>query len=103
MDQESAGIWTTQADSQTGQSTVRQTPRTELPLIDCAATINQLSRTEFIRAASLNAARDVLLSRKLLHLNTQAFDHFAAAMEGPAVISAEMLAVFQHKAPWKKT
>jgi uncharacterized protein (DUF1778 family) len=75
-------------------------PPAELALIDSAAAIDQRSRTEFMRAASLNAAQEVLLSRKLLHLNSQAFDHFTAAMEGPAVVSAEMLDVFRHQAPW---
>lgn len=77
-------------------------PATELELIDRAAAIDQRSRTEFMRAASLNAAQEVLLSRKLLHMNAQAFDHFAAAMEGPALVSAEMLSVFHRKAPWEE-
>ena len=80
----------------------RQTPGTELALIDRAAAIDQRSRAEFIRAASLNAAQEVLLDRKLLHLNAQAFDHFAAAMAGPAAVSGQMLGVFRHKAPWKE-
>ena len=55
-----------------------------------------------MRAASLNAVQEGLLSRKLLHLNAQAFDHSAAAMDGLAVVSAEMLDLFRHKAPWKE-
>ena len=55
-----------------------------------------------MRAASLQAARGVLLYRKPLRLNAQAFDQFAAALEGPAVVSAEMLDVFRHKAPWQE-
>ena len=75
---------------------------TELALIDRAAAIDQRSRMEFMRAAALNAAQEGLLSRKLLQLNAQAFDRFVAAMEGPAVVSAEMLDFFRHKAPWKE-
>ena len=77
-------------------------PAAELALIDRAAAIDQCSRTEFIRAASLNAAQEVLLSRKLLHLNARAFDQFAVAMDGPATVSAQMLGVLRRKAPWKE-
>lgn len=77
-------------------------PAAELALIDRAAVIDQRSRTEFMRAASLSAAQEVLLSRKLVYFNAQAFDHFAAAMKGPAVVSPEMLSVFRHKAPWRE-
>ena len=73
---------------------------TEFALIDRAAAIDQRSRMEFMRAAALNEAQEGLLSRKLLQLNAQAFDHFVAAMEGPAVISPEMLSVVPHEAPW---
>ena len=62
-------------------------PATELAVIDRAAAIDQRSRAEFIRAAALNAAQEVLLDRKPLHLNAQAFDQFAAAMAGPAAVS----------------
>ena len=74
----------------------------ELALNDRAAAIDQRSRNEFMRAAALKSAQEGLLSRKLLHLNAQALDHFVAAMDGPAVVSAEMLDFFRHKAPWKE-
>ena len=77
-------------------------PAAGLELIDRAATIDQRRRTEFMRATSLNAARDVLPSRKLLQSNAQAFGHFAATMKGPAVVWPEMLTIFRSHAPWKE-
>lgn len=75
-------------------------PAAELDLIDRAAAVDQRSRTEFMRSAAVNAAEEVLLNRRLVRMNTEAFDHFAAAMEGPAIVSQEMLRVFKRKAPW---
>lgn len=76
-------------------------PPAELELIDRAAAVDQRSRTEFMRAASVSAAEEVLLTRKLVRLNPQAFDQFSAAMEGPATVSPELLRVFKRKAPWE--
>lgn len=75
-------------------------PPAELALIDRAAAVDQRSRTEFMRAAAVNAAEEVLLTRKLVRMDTEAFDHFAAAMEGPATVSQEMLRAFKRTAPW---
>jgi uncharacterized protein (DUF1778 family) len=76
-------------------------PPAELDLIDRAAAVDQRSRTEFMRAAAVSAAEEVLLTRKLVRMNAEAFDHFAAVMEGPATVSPEMLRVFKRKAPWE--
>ncbi|MHB1273758.1 MAG: type II toxin-antitoxin system TacA family antitoxin [Rhodanobacter sp.] len=76
-------------------------PAAELALIDRAAAVDQRSRTEFMRAASISAAEEVLLTRKLVRLNPEAFEQFSAAMDGPAEVSAEMLRAFTREAPWK--
>lgn len=75
-------------------------PPAELELIDRAAAADQRSRTEFMRAASLSAAQDVLLARKLVHLGPAAFAQFADAMSGPAEVSPKLRHVLARKPPW---
>ena len=76
-------------------------PPSELDLIDRAAAVDQRSRTEFMRAAAVKAAEETLLNRRLVRMNAEAFNQFAAAMEGPAAVSPEMLRVFKRKSPWE--
>lgn len=76
-------------------------PSAELELIDRAAAVDQRSRTEFMRAAAVHAAEEVLLTRKLVRLNPEALEQFSAVMEAPATVSPELLRAFKRKAPWE--
>lgn len=78
-------------------------PSWELEIIDRAAAVDRRTRTEFMRAASVNAAEEVLLKRERVLMSEEAFEHFSAVMESEPKPSAEMLHVFKRKAPWEET
>ena len=70
-------------------------------LIDEAALLAGKSRSEFIRAASLNAATDVILDRRLLRLTPKAFSRFVEALDAPPNANDKLRKLLSKAPPWQ--
>ncbi len=70
-------------------------------LIDEAALLVGKSRSEFIRAASLNAATDVILDRRLLRLTPKAFSRFIEALDAPPKANDKLRTLLRTAPPWQ--
>jgi len=70
-------------------------------LIDEAAFLTGKSRSEFILAASLNTATDVILDRRLLRLTPKVFFRFIEALDAPPNANDKLRKLLSTAPPWQ--
>ena len=70
-------------------------------LIDEVALLTGKSRSEFILAASLNAATDVILDRRLLCLTPKVFLRFVEALDAPPNPNDKLRKLLSTVPPWQ--
>jgi len=76
-------------------------PPGDLAVIDRAADLRGRSRTDFVRAAAVRAAEEVLLESTMTRMTPEAFEEFTAAIAKPGTPVPEMVELFRRRAPWK--
>ena len=70
-------------------------------LIDEAALLAGKSRSEFVRAASLDAATDVIFDCRLLRLTPEAFSRFVEALDAPPNANDKLRKLLRTAPPWQ--
>ena len=71
-------------------------------LIDRAATVKHLTRTEFMLSSARNAATDALLDQAFFPLATAQWDAFTAALDAQPGENQKLKRLLGRKAPWVK-
>ena len=74
-------------------------PEADIAIIDRAAEMRGVSRTDFVRQAAMRAAEDVLLETAPIQMSPAGFKAFVAALSKPARPVPEIVKLFQGKAP----
>jgi uncharacterized protein (DUF1778 family) len=74
----------------------------DIAIIDRAAALHGRSRTEFVRAAAVQAAEETLIERALIRMSPEGFTAFREAIEAPPAPVEEMVDVLQRPAPWER-
>lgn len=75
-------------------------PEADIAVIDRAASLQDRSRTDFVRDAAVRTAEALLIEQTLVWMSA---DGFAAltAVTAPAEPVPELVALFARKAPWE--
>ena len=73
-----------------------------LAVIDRAATIRGVSRTEFLFRSSGAAAIEVLNERPVIALDDEAWDDFVAALDAPVEIDPAVKARYARRRQWDR-
>ncbi|MCY3980761.1 MAG: DUF1778 domain-containing protein [Alphaproteobacteria bacterium] len=76
-------------------------PEADVAIIDRAARLRGRSRTDFVRAAAVRAAEDVLMETDLIRMSAEGFADFMAVVSAPASLVPEMTEVVKRPAPWE--
>lgn len=87
------------------QSTVAISLRTrlaQLNLIDRAAAVRGKDRTAFMLEASCREAENVLLDRRLFHLDDEAWNRFMAVLDAPPEANPALAALLVRKPLWER-
>lgn len=71
-------------------------------LIDRAAAVRQVTRTEFMLASARDAAVDALLDQSFFKLDAARWDAFVAALDTPPRDNPRLRRLLAKKAPWEK-
>ena len=77
-----------------------RTSSERLAVIDRAAEIRGLTRTEFVLRSSEAAAIEILNERPVIALDDEAWDDFAAALDAPVVIDPAVKARYARQPQW---
>lgn len=77
-------------------------PDADLAIIDRAAYLQGRSRTEFMRAAAVRTAEDIIMENTLIRMSPDGFDAFIAVLDAPAKPVAAMVEILKRPAPWEK-
>jgi uncharacterized protein (DUF1778 family) len=75
-------------------------PEVDLAVIDRAARLLGRSRTDFVRAAAVRAAEDVLMEQSAVRRTPDQFDAFNAAVAGPGEAQLELVELLLRPPPW---
>ena len=73
-----------------------------LSLIDCAAGIRGVTRSEFMLRSSEAAAIEILNERPLIALDDEAWDAFAAALDAPVTVDPAVKERFARQPQWRR-
>ena len=73
-----------------------------LALIDRAAAIRGVTRTEFVLRSSETAAIDVLSERPVIALADEAYDAFVAALDAPVETNGRLRELLVRTPPWEQ-
>ena len=73
-----------------------------LALIDRAAAIRGVTRTEFVLRASEDAALEALIERPVIVLDDEAYDDFLAALDAPERPSDRLREQAARQPPWER-
>ncbi len=76
-------------------------PEADVAMIDRAARLRGRSRMDFVRAAAVRAAEDVLMETDLIRMSAEGFADFMAVVSAPASLVPEMTEVVKCPAPWE--
>ena len=71
-----------------------------LALIDRAAAVRGVTRTEFVLRSSEAAAIEALSERPVIALDDEVYDAFIAALDAPVKPSAELKELLARRPPW---
>ena len=72
-----------------------------LAFIDRAAAIRGVTRTEFVLRSSEAAAMEILNERPIITLDEETWDAFAAALDAPVVLDADVKKRFARRPTWE--
>lgn len=72
----------------------------ERNLIDRAAAVRGLTRTDFILAAARAAAEETLVDAALVRATPEAFAEFVARLDAPPAPNARLMRTMRTPAPW---
>jgi len=75
--------------------------RSQRDLIDRAAAVRNKTRSDFMLEAACQEAENVLLDRRLFHLNDEDYDAFVLAMKEPLSANPTLQKLLAKKAPWE--
>jgi uncharacterized protein (DUF1778 family) len=76
----------------------------DLGLIDRGAELAGLSRTEFVRRASVHEAQMAILNETMIRFSPEAYDDFIEAIERPPEpMPPKMIERLRRKPPWERT
>ena len=75
--------------------------RSQRDLIDKAAAVRNKTRSDFMLEAACQEAENVLLDRRLFHLNDEDYDAFEAVMKAPLSENPTLQKLLAKKAPWE--
>ena len=84
-----------------GQVNFRMTDE-RLALIDRAATIRGVTRTEFVLRSSEAAAIETLNERPVIALDDVSYDAFVAALDAPVELDQRLKERFARKPLWER-
>ena len=84
-----------------GQVNFRMTDE-RLALIDRAAAIRGVTRTEFVLRSSEAAAVETLNERPIIALDDEAYDAFVAALDAPVQPNAHLKERFARQPLWER-
>ena len=73
-----------------------------LAVIDRAAAIRGVTRTEFVLRSSEAAAIETLNERPIVALDDEAYDAFVAALDAPVKVDADLKKRFARQPLWEK-
>ena len=79
-----------------------RTSSERLAVIDRAATIRGVSRTEFILRSSEAAAIEILNERPVIALDDNAWDDFVAALDAPVELDPAVKARYARPSQWNR-
>ena len=77
-------------------------PESALALIDRAAHLAHKDRTEFMLAAAVERAEDVLLDQANFRLSGEAFQAFVDALDNPSPPTPALVALLRRKPSWER-
>ncbi|HVE82779.1 MAG TPA: DUF1778 domain-containing protein [Myxococcales bacterium] len=77
-------------------------PRSDISLIDRAATMRGRSRTDFIRDAAVRAAEEVILDNLPVRMSARGFAAFTKVLAAPPRPVPELVALLKRRAPWER-
>lgn len=75
-------------------------PLERLAVIDRAAEMHGLNRTEYVVECSYRAAVASMAERPLFQLNDDAYEAFVEALQAPAAPNDRLRALINRTAPW---
>ena len=70
-------------------------------VIDQAAELRGMSRSEFMLDASYREAQNALMDQTFFVLDPEAFDAFRAMLDNPPPPSPELIKLMTHRSPWE--
>ena len=73
----------------------------DIAIIDRAAGLHGQSRTEFVRAAAMRAAEEVLMENTPIRMSPAGFNAFMKALSGAAKPVPEIVELLKRPAPWE--
>ena len=79
-----------------------RTSTERLAVIDRAAAIRGVSRTEFLLRSSEAAAIEVLNERPVIALDDEAWDDFVAALDAPVQLDPAVRARYARRLQWDR-
>ena len=79
-----------------------RTSSQRLAVIDRAAAIRGVSRTEFVLRSSEAAAIDILSERPVIALGDEAWDDFLAALDAPVELDPAVKARYARPPQWQR-
>lgn len=72
-----------------------------LALIDRAAAVRGVTRTEFVLRSSEAAAIEALSERPIITLDDEAYEAFVAMLDAPVKPNPGLKDLFQRRPPWE--
>jgi len=70
-------------------------------LIDRAAKLLHLNRTEFVLETMIQRAEEVILDHQLISVDKERFDRFVTALDSPPADNPRLKQLLNRKAPWE--
>lgn len=70
-------------------------------LIDRAAKLLHLNRTEFVLETMIQRAEEVILDHQLISVDKERFDRFVEALDAPPAENPRLQKLLASKAPWE--
>ena len=75
--------------------------KTDIAMIDHAATIRSQSRADFMREAAVRAAQSVLMHYRLMPMSPEGFADFLVSLGGSPTVVPEFVKLARRPAPWE--
>ena len=70
-------------------------------LIDRAAGLLHMNRTEFMLKIAIQRSEEVILEQQLIAVDAERFERFVAALDAPPARNPRLQRLMTHKAPWE--